>query len=88
MIREHLHEQLEDWIVASEKSVIPDLANFATGLRKDFDAIFSALKTGAFAKRGARLATKVAPKGLRLSGRLRGRMICVRVGGHSARRRS
>lgn len=46
MIREHLHEQLEDWIVACEKSVIPDLANFATGLRKDFDAIFSALKTG------------------------------------------
>jgi transposase len=46
MIREHLHAQLEDWIVACEKSVIPDLASFATGLRLDFGAIFSALKTG------------------------------------------
>ena len=46
MIREHLHEQLERWIVTCETSDIIDLANFASGLRKDFNAVLLALKTG------------------------------------------
>jgi transposase len=46
LVREHLHESFEAWLRACDTSSIPDLASFAAGLRKDFCAVFAALKTG------------------------------------------
>ncbi|MER3448033.1 MAG: hypothetical protein C4291_14930 [Candidatus Dadabacteria bacterium] len=44
MIRTRASHLLTTWLVACERSQVPDLVTFATGLRADFAAVHSALK--------------------------------------------
>ncbi len=44
MVRRRTPKQLDPWLVACEKSQIPDLVSFATGLRSDYAAVKNALK--------------------------------------------
>ncbi|MBN1452740.1 MAG: transposase [Anaerolineales bacterium] len=44
MVRERQAERFQDWLSAAEKSTITELKHFASGLRQDTSAIFSALK--------------------------------------------
>jgi transposase len=43
MVREHVSTELDNWINQCINSSITDLANFASGLQRDHDAIFMAL---------------------------------------------
>ncbi len=43
MVRQRTPERLDPWLVACEKSQIPDLMSFATGLRSDYAAVKNAL---------------------------------------------
>lgn len=43
MLRDRQPQQLEDWLTRSESSPVPDLFQFATGLRKDLAAVRAAL---------------------------------------------
>ncbi|MCL4489706.1 MAG: transposase [Chloroflexi bacterium] len=43
MIRERRGDQLDSWLEKAEASTLPDLRNFATGLRRDYDAVRAGL---------------------------------------------
>ena len=43
LLREHLPDQLDGWLLEAEKSEIKVLRNFAAGLRRDYDAVKAAL---------------------------------------------
>ena len=44
IVRRHDHEALGAWLVSAERSGIPEFRGFASGLRRDLQAVTAALK--------------------------------------------
>jgi transposase len=44
MVRERKHQELRSWLEQAERSGIPELKSFVTGIERDYDAVHAAIR--------------------------------------------